>query len=98
MPARFLMQLRTQIHRERFGCEGIVRESVAGTVRFAGLDFFQRSSQQIFARNQRVDHSVFERLFGSESFSSEDDVERFRQGDQARQARRATPRWNKANL
>ena len=48
--------------------------------------------------DEGVHHAVFERLFRSQRFSSEDDIERFRQVYQARQARGATPRWNKSDL
>ena len=53
--------------------------AMSRAMRFAGVNFFQGGFEEIFARHERIDHPVFQRLFRDKCFSSEDDVERFRQ-------------------
>src|SRR5438034_7614331 len=52
---------------------------------------FARGFNEIFARNELINHPVFERWLCRDGFAGQDDVQSFWKADQARQASGAAP-------
>ena len=72
---------------------------MARAVRFAGVNFFQRSLDSRYSRGTSASTiPYFNACFARQRFSGEDDVQRLWQAYQARQARGAAPRWNQSDL
>src|SRR6267143_4099020 len=59
--------------------------------RSAREDPFAGSFHEVFARNQLINHAVFQGLFGGDGLAGENDVQSFGQTNQARQPSGTAP-------